>query len=48
MPLSKTKKEPYKGEKIKLKLNSKTFILVHNMDSVKVWKKQYPQAEIIK
>jgi hypothetical protein len=35
------------GEKIKMRLNSRTIIIVRSMDAVKMWLSRYPGAQII-
>ena len=37
-----------KPERIKVKLDSRTLIVLHSMNMFKVWKRKFPDAQIIK
>lgn len=35
------------GSRIKVKLDSKTFIVIQNMAALKVWRVRYPNAKVL-
>lgn len=48
MPISKIKKKDSpKTDRIKVKLDSKTTIIINRLESLAVWKKHYPLAQIV-
>jgi hypothetical protein len=41
------KKKPITHQRIKVKLDEKTTVLLNKMSSLKIWKARYPFAKII-
>jgi len=46
-PVNQKNEKPSVPQRIKVKLDNKTTIIINKISSLKIWKKRYPLAHII-